>query len=197
MYFVLNQLTLILAPFIPFLAEKVWQSLQENGDKPDPDESVHLQNWPSIDKTVIDKELEKQMESVREVVNLGHSQRQTNQIKVRQPLAKITVKNTLIEKELMNLIKDELNVKQVEIVEGKGELEVNLDATITPQLKAEGEARDLIRQVQIERRNMGLKLTDKIKIKAPSWPKKQEKDILQKTGAVSIEKAESLSLLKE
>ncbi len=197
MYFVLNQLTLILAPVVPFLTEKVWQSLQGNGDKPNPGESVHLQNWPLVDKTVINKELEKQMKMVREIVNLGHSQRQTNQIKVRQPLAKITVNNILIDEELKDLIKDELNVKQVEAIEGKGELKVNLDTTITPQLKAEGEARDLIRQIQIERRNMRLKLTDKIKIMAPDWPKKLEKEILQKTGALSIEKAENLSVEKE
>jgi isoleucyl-tRNA synthetase len=195
--YVLNQLTLVLAPIIPFLTETVWQNLHGNGNKYDPDNSVHLQNWPKVNKTHINKNLEKQMELAREAVTLGHSQRQTNQIKVRQPLAKITIKNISIDKKLESLIKDELNVKQVEIVEGKGELEVNLDTTITPQLKAEGEARDLIRQVQIERRNMGLKLTDKIRIKAKNWPKKIEKDILQKTGAISIEKAENLSVEKQ
>jgi len=191
LYYVLKNLSLILAPFVPYLTETIWQGLTNS------DNSVHLQNWPETKKELINKKLEKQMALVREIVTLGHSQRKAKQIKVRQPLKKFKVQSSKfkVSEVLIQLIKDELNAKEVEIKTGKGELKVEFDTKITLELKAEGEVRELIRQVQILRREAGLSLDDKITIHAPSWPKKWEKEILTRTGAKEIKKGKKLKII--
>jgi len=73
-------------------------------------------------------------------------------------------------------------------------LKVELDTKITPELAAEGEARELIRQVQILRRQAGLNLDDKVVIYAPSWPQKWEQEILTRTNATTIKKDRELKI---
>jgi len=197
LYFCLEDLTLILSPFIPFLTETVWQGLHPEANQ-SADNSVHLQNWPKINTELVDQQLEKQMALVREVVTLGHAQRALNQLKVRQPLKTVNIYNLTfkIEGELIELIQDELNVKEVVIEKGTGELKIELDTKISPELKEEGDTRELIRQIQILRREEGLSLTDKITIQAPDWPKKWQKEILERTGAKEIKKAKELKIKK-
>jgi isoleucyl-tRNA synthetase len=197
LYHVLEQLTLILAPFIPFLTETVWQNLH-NLDW-SVDNSVHLQDWPKFNQKLIDQELEGKMAFVRQIVSLGHAIRKEKQIKVRQPLKRFMIYDLRFknfEEELIQLIKEELNVKEVQIKAGREKLEVKLDTKITPELKEEGEARELIRQIQILRRQQSLSVADKITILAPSWPKKWEKEILSRTNAVEIEKGKALAIRK-
>lgn len=199
LYFTLKDLTLILTPFIPYLTETVWQGLLENKDLRVED-SVHLQDWPKINEKLIAKSLEQEMEKVREVVTLGHSIRKSENIALKNPLNKFIVydsKFKSFDKKLIELVKDELNVKKVEIRTGKGKLKVELDTKITPELAAEGEARDLIRKIQVLRREAGLRLNDKIAIYAPSWPKDWEKEILIKTNALRIEKAKEFRVEKK
>lgn len=196
LFYVLKQLSLVLAPFIPFLTETVWQNLHGFGGNWSAEDSVHLQDWPKVEEKLIDKRLEERMAFVREVVSLGHAIRKEKQIKVRQPLRKFEIQNLKfeIDEELVQLIKDELNVKEVGFEVGRGRLKVKLDTKITPELAAEGEARELIRQIQVLRRQKGLKVTDKITIFAPSWPKKWEREILVRTNAVRIQKAARLEI---
>jgi len=193
LHYVLKNLCLILAPFIPFLTETIWQEITNSKN------SVHLQNWPKVNKKLINKKLEKQMAAVREVVSLGHAIRKEKQIKVRQPLRKFSIFNfqfSNVDPELAKLIRQELNVKEVGVKTGTGELKVELDTKITPELAAEGKARELIRQIQILRRKARLNLTDKITIFAPSWPKKWEKEILTRTNAVAIKEGQELKIIK-
>ena len=192
LHYVLKNLCLILAPFIPFLTETIWQEITNSKN------SVHLQDWPKVNKKLTNKKLEKQMAAIREVVSLGHATRKEKQIKVRQPLNKFQISNFKfqIDKELAELIKQELNVKEVEIKTGAEKLKVELDTKITPELKTEGAARELIHQVQILRRKARLNLTDKITIFAPGWPKKWEKEVLARTGAVEIKKGRSFKIQK-
>ena len=90
----------------------------------------------------------------------------------------------------------ELNVKSVEFGGETKDVEVTLDTTITPQLQEEGEARELMRKVQQLRKDAGLTLSDKTKIKAPSWPKRYEEMILRGTASVGISKGQSLEVIK-
>jgi len=169
-YRVLLTLIKLLAPMMPFLTEEVWQNLAGEN-------SVHIQDWPESDKSLIDKELEEEMNLARKICSLGHSIRKEAGIRNRQPLAGLGIKTTFKEKELVDLIKDELNVKEVsclkEIKKEQGWLlkkengiEVALDARMTPQLKKEGTIREIIRQIQQMRRETGLKPTHKISIQA-------------------------------
>ncbi|MBI3955159.1 hypothetical protein HY338_01840 [Candidatus Gottesmanbacteria bacterium] len=98
--------------------------------------------------------------------------------------------------ELIKLIQDELNVKQVEFVEGKGELMVEFDITLTPELIAEGEARELVRQIQMKRKESGCSLTDKIIVKMPRWPKEFESQIMKKTLASKLEQSDKLEIFR-
>ncbi len=183
------------APILPFFSEFVYQALKGKNSP----ESVHLNYWPEIDKENLDKELEAKMKAIREAVSLAHSIRKEEKIRLRQPLQKFSIFNFQFSKlndELINLLKKELNVKQVEIKSGPEEVEVDLDTKITPKLKAEGKARDLIRKIQRERRKANLTLNDQIIIFVPSWPKEFEDTILKRTRAKEIKQADKLKVEK-
>lgn len=189
---VLYEFALLLAPFCPFFSEMMWQEVKNKKDK----ESVHLADYPKAEKKYQNKKLLVLMQEVREISAQALSLRQEANIKVRQPLSSLKIKNTKsrIKKypELLELLKDEINVKQIIFDETiKDELE--LDTNITPDLKEEGILRELIRQIQNERKEKALVPQDKIKItlkvKDPNLQTLIEKNkelIAQKTGAKEI-----------
>lgn len=160
MHQVLITLSKVLAPFTPFIAESIYQNLK---DKNNP-ESVHLCNW-SIASTqnqkskIINQKLLDQMQKVREIVEKTHALRAEAGIKVRQPLAKISIIDQKLSAELLDIIADEVNVKKVEIDSHQKE-EILLDTKITSELRAEGEVRELLRQIQVLRKKKGLKPDD-------------------------------------
>jgi isoleucyl-tRNA synthetase len=155
--FVLLNLTKILAPFLPFLSEFIYQRIQNLKFKYSI--SVHLENWPKVNEKLIDKKLERKMEKVRGIVSLALSERQKAKIKVRQPLKELQITNYWLKKEpeLIELIKEEVNVKKVSF--GR---EFKLDIKITPELKEEGIIREVIRHIQEMRKKAGLRPRDKI-----------------------------------
>jgi isoleucyl-tRNA synthetase len=154
--YVLSFLCKITAPFIPFLSEEIFKNL---GNK----KSVHLQNWPKVDKKLINEKLEEKMKRVREIVNLGLKERVKLGIKVRQPLSELTVGILAdgLESELIELIKEEVNVKSLRH-DANLEDKITLVGTITLELKEEGILREIIRQIQEIRKEMGLKPKNKI-----------------------------------
>jgi isoleucyl-tRNA synthetase len=156
--FVLLNLSKILAPFLPFLSEFIYQKISNFNFKFSKF-SVHLENWPRVNEKLIDKKLERKMEKVREIVSLALAERQKAKIKVRQPLSELQIKNYQLKKEpeLIELIKEEVNVKKISF--GK---EFKLDTKITPELKEEGTIREIIRHIQEMRKEVGLKPKDKI-----------------------------------
>lgn len=163
--FVLLNLSKISAPFIPFLSETIYQKLTGNAFQKE--KSVHLENWPSYEKRLVDKKLEKEMEKVREIVSRALRKRAEAKIKVRQPLPSLTIKDNVLwqKKELLELIKGEVNVK--EIILGK---KFALDTRITPQLKEEGILREVLRAIQLMRKEKKLKPNHKINLFIASSP---------------------------
>lgn len=161
LYAVLKQLVTIMAPFAPFAAEDLWQKLKNENDT----ESVHLAKWPVLSEAEgpeaagFSEEEIARMQEVRTVVSLGLEARQKSGFKVRQPLASITV-GTEFSSDYQTIIADELNVKEVKFVSGM--TGVALDTTITPELKAEGDARELMRAIQDMRKKADLSLGDEI-----------------------------------
>ena len=191
LYYVFEQLFLLISPFMPFLSDYLYQNLTKSGI------SIHIQNWPEYDEKLIDKQLENEMEIIRSLSQMGHAQRQIANIKIRQPLAKLTLNlNSPLNENLLSIIAAEVNVKNVEINFVKENPSVILDTKLTPELIDEGEYRDLIRNIQVLRKEQQLKLTDRINIIAPDWPITFEKQILEKTLADSIQKGNSLSINK-
>ena len=192
---VLVQFTKTVAPLIPFITEYFWQNLVLPFNS-NAKESVHLEFYPEIKS--IDQQLLDNMIYVREICEQGNMIRKTNNLSTRQPLSKATINNSQkidLNSDLIDIIKNELNVKNIDIKSSKENLSVNLDTNITLELKAEGDARDLIRQIQSLRKENNLDLKDKIKIFAPNWPINFEKEILSKTLGVSIEKSENVQII--
>ena len=148
---VLREFSKLLAPVMPFLAEHLYA--HSGGEK----ESVHLEGWPQF--AVSDNLILAEMSEVRRVVSLALEARAKAGIKVRQPLASVTVRGEKLNEELSSIIADELNVKKVIFIE-TAEQEVSLDLVITPELKREGQFRDLVRTVQELRKKTGLTPSD-------------------------------------
>jgi len=149
---VLIETAKIIAPFVPFVAEEIWQSLKTE-DMP---ESVHLAMWPEM--TTTNESVITTMQLVRDVVTEGLQLRSEASIKVRQPLQSLTASITEIGPEYHDLILDELNIKELH----NGPLSLNTD--INDELQAEGNMRELLRQIQSLRKSSGLEPHDVINL---------------------------------
>ncbi len=135
LYTVLESLTRLIAPFVPFMAEGIYQNLVRTVDKSAP-ESVHLCAYPKSDSAMIDKKLERDMDAVLNVAQLGRACRNTANIKNRQPIGKIYLSGVDSLGELfIDVIRGELNVKEVELGAAAEEF---ISYTVKPQLKTVG-----------------------------------------------------------
>ncbi len=180
LYEVLTTLTKLLAPIVPFMTETMYQNLVYTQDPSQP-ESVHLCRFPQQDETLIDKMLMTDVSHASDLVSRVLSLRESRQIRVRQPLASITVSTQNEERiraynQMRGYILDEVNVKDLRINEAGLEFPtsedvvayegqdqtVALDIALTDELVDEGTARDLVRQVQNIRKEHDFELTDRI-----------------------------------
>ena len=152
----------LLAPFAPFMAETVYREVKTDSDP----ESVHLADWPTAESggffaqlfgTKLESDVLVRMKSTRAIISEALKVRQVSGIKVRQPLAMLTVKDETLKGNdaYLTLIRDEVNVKEVAF-DSSLEEEVMLDTTITPELKEEGDVRELIRTIQDLRKETAL-----------------------------------------
>jgi len=167
------------APIIPFTAEMIFEKLR-TGEMP---ESVHLCDWPRASQKHMDLALEQNMNEVRSIVALALAERNAKAIKVRQPLSKLKIRSTKSEirnnDELLDLVKDEVNVKEV-IFSGTITTAVEFDTEITPALKAEGLLREMVRDVQAQRKEAKLKPEDRITVEISAAA--DIKDVVQKNA---------------
>ncbi len=112
LYRVLTTLAKVAAPFVPFITEEIYQNLVVGLDKNAP-ESIHLCTWPEIDESAIDKKLEEEMGLAYTIVKLGRSARNSVNIKNRQPLSKMLISANELPEYYGDIVKDELNIKEV------------------------------------------------------------------------------------
>lgn len=194
LHYVLVRLSYMLAPFTPFLAEELYHNL--TGDN----ESIHLKDW--LPAGEIDNSMLRDMNALRAAVNDGLSKRASEGIKVRQPLASVKLINTIsqdtpaeVAQFLIDIAKDELNVKSVEIVTDSesesAQPSVVYDLTITPELKREGLMREIVRHVQSARKQAGLQIDDRIVLSIFS----DDSEISQAVDAFAdVIKAETLAV---
>lgn len=158
--YILLELVKLLAPFSPFVSEKIYKDI--GGEK----ESVHLDDYPN--KKSKNEKLLEDMVEIRHIVSIALEARAAAGIKVRQPLQKLTIgskefgiKFDVENMELFNLIKEEVNVKEI-YFDNSLSYGVQLDTNITPELKEEGILRDLTRAIQSARKVAGLTPKDKV-----------------------------------
>jgi len=178
----------VIAPFMPFIAELVYQNVQSVA------ESVHICDWPASDTTLIDDELEASMKVSLEMVEKIHAKRKELKIPVRQPLGKCQMSlpagRQEMSNELIELIKDETNIKEITFVEGEGEMTVELDTAMTLELEQEGKVREAVRKIQTLRKEKGCRIEEKITVTLPrdlaSLGQSHAEEIIRETLAEKI-----------
>ncbi len=134
LYTVLYQLTLLTAPFLPFMTETIYQNIVRSVDASAP-VSVHLCDYPAADTKWIDPELEAAMDRVLDIVVLGRSARNDAQRKIRQPLSEMYIKGAPLAPSFADIIADELNVKNVRFTDDVASF---ISYRCKPQLKTLG-----------------------------------------------------------
>jgi isoleucyl-tRNA synthetase len=213
MRYILSELTTVMAPFMPFIAEDLWQKV--NGyNFQNPEKSVHLAKWPQSPHSFLRSvknalhisgfhhEVLEKMDLTRRLVELGLAKRDEAGIKIRQMLTAITVKmkSKALSPEYLSLIRDELNIQKVIWQEEETEYpSITLDTTLTPELKLEGLKRELIRFINLLRKDSSLSLGDRTKVYLIGASEELkaalpviQSDILQETLSDSLEVVESL-----
>ncbi|MDP2720761.1 MAG: isoleucine--tRNA ligase [bacterium] len=185
-YEVLITVAKLLAPFAPFISEKIYRGLTSSL-------SVHLEDWPKPQKRY-KAEYEELMEKSRLITTLGHAKRKEAGIKVRQPLKKISIPSGYeVPKEYLNLVLSELNIKEAEFTKTE---EMSLDTKVTKELKAEGAARELIREVQEARKKAGVTFSDEVLVYLPSWPREFGELIKRETLAKKLLRGDTIKIQK-
>lgn len=194
-YFVLVTLSKILAPFTPFVSDYIYRNLTKR-------ESVHLEDWPTISRKFINEDLEEQMVLGRRIVEVGHSLRKELGIPVKRPIRlawHIEPGGKLINPFVLSLVKDELNIKEwisqsmFEKFSKKGDVKnktsddgfaIFLDTSFNKELEEETKTRELIRKIQQKRKEMGVKITQRIDVTTPWLP--TGKKLIQKIKRTTI-----------
>jgi len=179
LYTCLVTLAKLLAPFMPFLAEELYQNLVRQAF-PEAVESVHLTDFPVADLSKVDKALSTSTRLASKVCSLGRAVRSNAGIKVRQPLAKVVVAlKSRTEREGLEHLKlqvlEELNVKNLEFVDNadlldkndyasisEGDLTVAVYTRMTDELIGEGMAREIVHRLQTMRKSAGFDIADYI-----------------------------------
>ena len=180
-----------MAPITPFITEEIYRSLTSS-------ESVHLTDLPKYDPAKINEQLEKDMWQIRTLAEVGHAKRRELKLKVRQPLNELRIMNyeLRMDEGLVSLLKDELNIKNITSEAGEGEVTVDFDTAITPELKAEGEAREIVRKIQEERKKLGTSMDEKVNIVLPEWPETFTEYIQKKALGASLTKGDTFSVTR-
>ncbi len=202
----------LLAPFTPFITELIYQGLM------DTKESIHLQKWPDVSalRDLENISLEAQMSLAAKVVERAHAIRKENGIKVRQPLRTLFVVSSQekLPDEILEVVKAEVNVKQVEWTVQKEELmiagqatipagarvvnpfaeniSVNMDLNPTPELIAEGQMREAIRTIMdLRKKHPEVKVNQQVNAWLPEWPEQYIQEIKDKTLVKDLQKGEA------
>jgi isoleucyl-tRNA synthetase len=188
---VLVTLAKLLAPFVPFISEEIYVNLTG-------EESVHLSDWPVANNKLIDEKLEAETVKARQIVESVHALRKQSEIKVRIPIREMTYSGpSELTEGILNIVKNEVNVYNLKF-DKKAEVYSVIAKTSDDNLDLNfGSARDIVRKIQEERKKLGTKPDEKVKITLPFWPKEHEDYIKRKALISSISEAKTFSVTKD
>lgn len=182
----------IFSTICPFVTDYLWEKIGCRREA----ESVHLCEWPEYDEKKINENLEAEFELLRQIIEKGLAVRDKLGIGLKWPLqsADVTVENRTFDKNLTEIIRRQLNVKDVKIIKKDGvNISVEFDTKITPELEAEGFAREISRKIQSERKKRGLEKNDRIELKLSVGSELKEvlekhlEFIKQRTGSETLD----------
>ncbi len=188
--YVLYELAKVMAPIMPFYADYLYRAVRDENASC---ESVHLESWPEIG--VVENNVLEDMILVRDIVSRTLETRVKSGIKVRQPLSALKVQKKMsLDQDLVDIIADEVNVKEV-IFDNSNDAGhnyvVSLDTYITTELAEEGVVRELVRAIQDLRKKRGLVPSERITVKADNETSvllnKYDGLVLHTIGALRIE----------
>src|SRR5260221_425330 len=187
----------LMAPFAHFVSDDIYKNLTK-------EESVHLSDWPKVrELNLDDQSMLANMASVKRMVEWGHGVRKEKEIKVRQPLAALYLFGNENQKKTYGkfefLLQDELNIKEIkydrydEIFKTPKERKENpgswhLDTKLTPSLIEEGKMREIVRDIQEARKELGTRLDELVKVTLPHWPEEFEDEIKKRALVSTISK---------
>ncbi len=189
--YVLTTVAQVMAPVMPFFADDLYRRMGGA-------ESVHLSDWPSA--LSVDEKLLADMHVVRTVASQGLEARERAQIKIRQPLGRLTAKSLPADAALRAIIADELNIKEV-VEDATQHEEVVLDTEITPELKEEGNLREWVRAIQGWRKEQNFSMSDRpgVLIRTPDaeFIRRHREALMEATGLISLETKEGEEVVFE
>lgn len=191
LFVILKEYSKALAPIIPFTAEEIYRNITQ-------EESVHLANWPVISQNWRDFKLEEAMDYTWEVISKIHSFRKEANLKVRTPLKSITYDGPRqVNADLVNMILAETNIYKLIYVKKTKEIGIKGDTTVKNQDLLAGEAREIIRRIQVARKEAGCNLSEVITVNLPTWPKEFEESIKKETLAKSLVKSSKFAVIRD
>jgi len=191
LHLVLETLAKLLAPFTPFLAEEIYTNLTG-------EESVHLSDWPVSDKKLIDQALEVEISQARQIVASAHALRKQAEVKVRIPIREMVYDGpSELSESILEIVKSEINTYNLKFGK-KTDAYTAIAKTNDDNLDLNfGLARDIVRKIQEERKNLQTQPNDKVTVTIPFWPKEHEAYIKRKALVSKILEAEKFSVTKD
>lgn len=173
LHYALTTLSKLLAPFVPFIAEEMYQNLVVNIGMKNAKESVHLEDFPTINEEDIDRKVLEEMQRVRDIASNGLKVRENARLNLRQPLCRAFI--NLKEEELRDIVKEEINVKEIfysenpesgenVITQGEGANFITIDCNLTSELRNEALINEFMRRYRDYRKKKGLKVGDLVTV---------------------------------
>ncbi len=168
----------VLAPFMPFIAEEIYINLTG-------EESVHLADWPSYGEEQISDDLETEMENARVIAEKAHAKRKESEIKVRIPIRQMTYSGPgELSAKLLRIVKEEVNAYELKFDKKSDSYSVSFDPSDKNLDLDSGLARDIVRQIQEQRKSLKTKPSEKVIVQVPYWPE-EFTDYIKKKALVS------------
>lgn len=192
LWIILSEYSRVLAPFIPFMTDEIYTNIS------DKHESVHLSDWPEPNAEWKDNDLEENMQHAIDLASQVNAYRKVAGIKVRIPFRKLTYKGPKeLTEEVLKIVLGEVNVHEIKY-EGKADSFIVEGSTADENLDLKaGEARDIIRMIQSERKKLGTNLDERVDVEIVSWPQEFESEIKKKALVDNLVKAESFAVKRK